>query len=104
MNTPYQIQFDKIPWESPVAGVRHKFVDYNGQRIRLVEYTQEMPPHWCEKGHCGYLLSGQMAIEYPDTEIVYSEGDGILIPDGPEHKHKGRVLSERALVFFIEKV
>jgi hypothetical protein len=25
-------------------------------------------------------------------------------PDGPEHKHKGRVLSGKALVFFIEKV
>jgi len=104
MNIPYQIQFDKIPWESPVEGVRHKFVDYNGQRIRLVEYTQDLPPHWCEKGHCGYLLSGSMAIEYPDTEIVYRAGDGILIPDGPEHEHKGRVLSEKALVFFIEKV
>ena len=45
-----------------------------------------------------------MAIEYPDAEIIYNEGDGILIPDGPEHQHKGRVLSEKALVFFIEKV
>jgi len=45
-----------------------------------------------------------MAIEYPDTEIVYSEGDGIIIPDGPEYKHIGRVLSEKTLVFFIEKV
>ena len=105
MNIPYQIQFDKIPWESPVAGVRHKFADYMGQRIRLVEYTQDLPPHWCEQGHCGYLLSGQMAIEYQNTKIVYySEGDGILIPDGPEHKHKGRVLSEKAVVFFIVKV
>jgi hypothetical protein len=104
MKIPYRIQFEKIPWESPMEGVKHKCVDYNGQRIRLVEYTQDMPAHWCEKGHCGCLLSGRMAIEYPDTEIIYNEGDGILIPDGPEHKHKGRVLSGRALVFFIEKV
>lgn len=86
-----------------MSGVRHKCVVYNGQRIRLVEYSREMPPHWCEKGHCGYLLSGKMGIEYPNTEIIYNEGDGIFIPDGPEHKHKGRVLSEKALVFFIEK-
>jgi hypothetical protein len=57
------------------------------------------------KGHCGYILNGKMAIEYADSEIIiYNEGDGILIPDGPEYKHKGRVLSEKALVFFIEKV
>ncbi|MFH0727299.1 MAG: hypothetical protein V2B19_13290 [Pseudomonadota bacterium] len=104
MKIPYRIQFEQIQWESPIAGVRHKYVDYNGQRIRLVEYSNELPPHWCEKGHCGYLLSGKMAIEYEDTEIVYNEGDGILIPDGPEYKHKGRVLTEKALVFFIEKV
>jgi quercetin dioxygenase-like cupin family protein len=104
MSIPYQIQFNQIPWESPMAGVRHKYVDYDGQRIRLVEYSSELPPHWCEKGHCGYLLSGKMAIEYANTEIIYNEGDGIFIPDGPEHKHKDRVLSEKALVFFIEKV
>jgi len=104
MSIPYQIQFDEIPWELPMAGVRHKFVDYNGQRIRLVEYSRELPLHWCEKGHSGYLLCGKMAIEFTETEIIYNEGDGIFIPDGPEHKHRGRVLSEKALVFFIEKV
>jgi quercetin dioxygenase-like cupin family protein len=104
MSIPYQIQFDQIPWESPMIGVRHKFIEHDGQRLRLVEYSSEMPPHWCEKGHCGYLLSGKMAIEYPHTEIIYTEGDGILIPDGPEHRHKARVLSGKALVFFIEKV
>ena len=104
MTIPYKIHFDQIEWETLIAGVRHKYVDFNDQRIRLVEYSKEMPPHWCEKGHCGYLLSGSMAIEYTNGEILYNEGDGILIPDGAEHKHKGRVLSEKALVFFIEKV
>jgi len=103
MSIPYKIPFDQIQWESRIPGVRHKCMDYEGHRIRLVEYTKEMPPHWCEKGHTGILLSGKMAIEFSDTEITYQEGDGILIPDGPEHQHKGRVLSGRATVFFIEK-
>jgi quercetin dioxygenase-like cupin family protein len=104
MTIPYKIQFDQISWESPIAGVRHKCVDYNGQRIRLVEYSNELPPHWCEKGHCGYLISGRMEIEYPDKKIIYNQGDGIFIPDGPSHKHMGKVLSEKVLIFFIEKV
>ena len=79
-------------------------MDHDGQRIRLVEYLKEMPPHWCEKGHCGYLISGRMEIEYPHAKMTYNPGDGIFIPDGPEHRHKGRVLSEKALVFFMEKV
>ncbi len=104
MNISYKIDFENIEWESPIAGVRHKFVDLDNQRIRIVEYSKELPPHWCEKGHCGYLIEGRMEIEYNETKIIYNPGDGIFIPDGPEHRHKGKVLSERALVFFIEKV
>ena len=103
MPFPYKINFSKIEWESPIAGMRHKYVDQGAQRIRLVEYTRELPPHWCEKGHRGYLLSGSLAIEFIDSEVTYNAGDAIVIPDGPEHKHKGRVLSDKALVFFIEK-
>jgi len=51
MNFPYKINFDPIEWETPIAGVRHKYIDHDGQRIRLVEYSKEMHPHWCEKGH-----------------------------------------------------
>lgn len=104
MTVSYKIDFSKIDWESPLTGMRHKYIDQGGQRVRLVEYSHELPPHWCEKGHCGYLLSGKMAIEYADIEVTYNEGDGIFIPEGLEHRHKGRVLSEKALVFFIEKL
>lgn len=104
MIIPYKIKFDQIEWESPIAGVRHKCVDFDGQRIRIVEYTKDLPLHWCQKGHYGYLLSGKLAIEFADAEFIYNEGDGILIPDGPEHKHRGRVLSEKATVFFLEKL
>jgi hypothetical protein len=104
MTVPYKIDFSRIEWESPLAGMRHKCIDQGSQRVRLVEYSSELSPHWCEKGHCGYLMSGKMAIEYPDIEVTCNEGDGIIIPDGPEHRHKGRVVSDKALVFFIEKI
>ena len=102
MTIPYIIQFDRIPWETPMAGVRHKFLDFDGRRVRLVEYAAAMPPHWCERGHCGYMLNGTVAIEYAHGEITYHAGDGILIPDGPAHKHRATILSDTALVFFIE--
>ena len=103
-DNPYRIHFDQIERETPISGVRHKYIDYAGQRIRLVEYSKELPPHWCEKGHCGYSISGKMEIEFADETIIYNRGDGICIPGGPSHKHRGKVLSEKALVFFIEKV
>ena len=102
----HRAEFDKLEWETPTKGIRHKYIDQNNVRMRLVEYSysKEMPRHWCEKGHYGYLIEGQMEIEYENETIIYDLGDGIFIPEGPDHKHRGRVLSEKALVFFIEKV
>ena len=104
MTIQYKADFDKLEWDSPILGVRHKYIDQNNVRIRLAEYSKEMPPHWCEKGHYGYLIEGQMEIEYKNSKMIYKSGDGIFIPDGPDHKHRARVLSGKVLVFFIEKV
>ena len=104
MKVQYKAEFNKLEWESPIKGVRHKCIEQNDFRIRLVEYSKEMPLHWCEKGHYGYLIEGKMEIEYGNEKIIYSKGDGIFIPDGSDHKHRGKALTEKALVFFIEKV
>ena len=104
MAVQYRVDFDKLEWATALEGVRHKYIDQNNLRVRLVEYSKEMPPHWCEKGHYGYLIEGQMEIEYEDSSIVYKPGDGVFIPDGSDHKHRARVISEKVLVFFIEKI
>jgi quercetin dioxygenase-like cupin family protein len=82
--------------------VRHKCIERDGVRLRLVEYSKEMPPHWCESGHYGYVIEGRLEIEYENEKVTYNPGDGIYIPNGPAHKHRGRVLSEKATVFFVE--
>jgi quercetin dioxygenase-like cupin family protein len=98
----YKIDFGSIPWESPMQGLRYKASKQNGKQLRLVEYTRDMEPHWCEKGHIGYVLQGRFEIKY-ETEIhVYNPGDGICIPAGKEHRHMGRVLSETVSVVFVE--
>jgi quercetin dioxygenase-like cupin family protein len=104
MTFQYKVEFSKLEWELPIKGVMHKYIDQNDLRIRLVEYSKEMPLHWCEKGHYGYLIEGQMEIEYENEKIVYKSGDGIFIPDGSNHKHRGKALTEKVLVFFMEKV
>jgi quercetin dioxygenase-like cupin family protein len=104
MKVQYKVEFDNLEWESPIQGVRHKYVDQNNVRLRLVEYSKEMPLHLCEKGHYGYLIDGQLEIEYENGKIVYKSGDGIFIPDGSDHRHRGKALTEKVLVFFIEKV
>ena len=100
----YGIDFNSLRWESPMPGIRHKFLDQQGWRMRLVEYSREMPLHWCEKGHYGYLLKGEMEIEYLALTVHYRPGDGIFIPEGSAHKHRARILSDTARAFFLEKI
>jgi hypothetical protein len=98
----YKADFAGIEWSSPMEGVRHKFVDQGDRRLRLVEYSQTMPPHWCSRGHIGYMLEGEIDIEYATASVTYRPGDGILIPDGPAHSHRARAVTDHVVVVFIE--
>jgi hypothetical protein len=48
------------------------------------------------------MVQYQLEITFEKTVITFSSGDGIFIPDGPENKHMGKLISEKALVFFVE--
>jgi hypothetical protein len=98
----YKADFAGSEWSSPMEGVRHKFVDQGDQRLRLVEYSRTMPPHWCSRGHFGYVLEGEIDIEYATGLVTYQVGDGITIPDGPAHSHRARAVSDHVLVVFVE--
>jgi hypothetical protein len=100
----YRIDFAGIPWESPIPGMRQKVRREGARRVRLVEYAREMEPHWCERGHWGCVIEGTFEIEFDDGLRVFEPGDGVLIPDGPAHRHKGRVLSDTVRCLFVEDV
>lgn len=100
----YKEKFDELPWAEPAEGVRHKVFDQDGKRLRLVEYSRRMPEHWCEKGHWGIVLRGSLEIEFVSSREIYSEGDAVFLPNGAEHKHKARLISGTALIFFVEDI
>lgn len=98
----YQIKFSDLEWTSPMEGVRSCEVVHEGRRLRVVIYTPQMPPHWCENGHIGYILDGEMEIEFPNTTLVFESGDGVFIPSGYDHRHRARALTERVTAVFVE--
>ena len=100
----YRVNFKELDWEEPIEGVKCKIFKYGNKQLRLVVYSKEMLPHWCEKGHYGYILDGKFEIEYQNEKILYQTGDGVFIPDGKEHKHRAKVLSEHVKVIFVENV
>jgi quercetin dioxygenase-like cupin family protein len=84
---------------------------YSGAEAALTvkELQQELAkefvePDWCRKGHIGYVLEGQMEVNFDGKVIVFGPGDGIFIPSGEGHKHKGTVITEAAKVVLVEDV
>ena len=100
----YKVDFESIPWETPIAGLRFKADSRGGRRLRLVEYTRDMEPHWCDKGHIGYVLNGRFEIRFESELATFDPGDGIFIPPGEEHRHMGRVLTDMVRVVFVGDV
>jgi len=98
----YRCDFETIPWTIPMDGVRHKVFSFQGRRLRLVEYSSEFEPHWCERAHVGQILEGRFQIEFNDSTEIFDAGDGIAIPDGPEHRHRATVLSGVVRAMFVE--
>lgn len=76
----YRIDFTLLDWESPMDGVRQKVITHHGKKLRLIEFFKSMPPHWCERGHFGYIVDGRIEIEFQDGVRVFEQGDGVFIP------------------------
>ena len=101
----YRIDFESMEWESPAEGVRFKAYEQGSKKLRLVEFFKEfVEPNWCTKGHIGYILEGQMEIDFDGKIEVFGPGDGVFIPAGQQHKHKGRVLTEKVKAVLVEDV
>jgi quercetin dioxygenase-like cupin family protein len=98
----YRVDFSQEQWEVPLAGIRHRYRDQENIRMRLVEYDRSMPPHWCEKGHYGIVLEGIFEIEFDDRTERYKPGDGLFLPPGEKHRHRGRAVTEKVKIFFVE--
>jgi mannose-6-phosphate isomerase-like protein (cupin superfamily) len=98
----YRVDFEALDWEKPMTGVRSRAIQYEGRQLRLVEYTEEMEPHWCERGHCGFILEGYFEIKFESETVLFAPGDGVFIPSGEEHKHMASVLSGPVRAVFVE--
>jgi len=99
------VDFESMEWETPAEGVRFKAYEQGGRKLRLVEFSKEfVEPDWCTKGHIGYVLEGQIEIDFDGQAIVFGPGDGVFIPAGEEHKHKGKALTDVVRIILVEGV
>jgi quercetin dioxygenase-like cupin family protein len=99
------IVFRDMPWDNPSRGVRCKAYTRGRQKLRMVEFSDDFTEKdWCTKGHVGYVLEGEMEINYRGRMVKYSSGDGIFIEEGVENKHKAVIpKGKKALLILVEK-
>ena len=101
----YRINWDSLPWTTPMLGVRFKMHEQDGRKLRLAEFTREFKePDWCRKGHIGYVLEGEGELQFSEQTVSLKAGDGIFIPAGEEHKHLLHVLGGRVRVVLVEEL
>jgi len=100
----YRIDFSGVDWEPAFAGTaRLKRVLRGGKVFRLVEMTSASEhPEWCEVGHTGMIVEGELEIDFDGDKTVFRAGDALLIPAGADDRHRPRALSARAVMFLIE--
>lgn len=100
-----KVIFSKLFWQSPQSGVRYKKYDSGGKQIRLVEFDKSfVEQEWCLIGHIGFVIKGEIEIDFNGNSIYYEAGNAIFILPGEEHKHKLKVVSDRAILFLVENV
>lgn len=99
----YRVDFASKPWEQRAAGVRCRVFEQDGRTVRLAEFTRDfVEPNWCTKGHIGYVLEGEMELDFHGMVVTLRAGDGLFIPPGDEHRHKARVLTDVVRVLLVE--
>jgi quercetin dioxygenase-like cupin family protein len=101
----YRVMFESLDWQSPIHGARFKAFRSGTKQLRLVEFTSEfVEPDWCENGHIGFVIQGELEIDFHGRLVRYPEGSGIFIPSGAVSGHKGRSITPTVLLFLVEDI
>ncbi|GMT49003.1 MAG: hypothetical protein IEMM0008_0542 [bacterium] len=101
--TNYHIDFNAIPWESPEKGIRTKTIIKGSKKLRIVEFSNDfVETDWCLKGHIGYILEGEIEIDFDGSIQLFKTGEGLFIPKGQKHRHQSTI--QKARLFLVEEV
>ncbi|GER57902.1 hypothetical protein ULMA_00100 [Patiriisocius marinus] len=99
----YRIDFKNIEWETPDKGVKQKIFSKGNQSVRLLRFYDDfIEENWCTKGHIGFVLDGEMTIDFNGKTLRYKKGDGLWIESIEDNKHKAIIAKGTfvELIFF----
>ena len=100
---PNRILFDEIEWQSPQPGARFKVFRDGARQVRLLELTPEfVESEWCEKEHVGFVVAGELEIDFSGRVVRFPQGSALLIPSGATYAHKARAITTLVRLFLVE--
>ncbi len=86
-NIPFQTidwaSIEKVEYQGEKGVAIWQTVQYDGLRIRLVEYSSEyLADHWCQKGHIVHCLEGTFISELKTgEEFKLTKGETYVVSD-----------------------
>lgn len=96
-------EFDCMEWQPLSPGVRVQQFISNGTRMRRLKITPEMShPEWCEAGHAGFVLEGELELRFDDQTIQVKAGNGFVLPAGSASRHIPRSLAPTTVLLLVE--
>ncbi len=101
-----RVPFGELPWADDAPGIRASEVDVRGARWATVEYEAGAAREdWCEEGHRGFVVSGEIGYEFDDgaESLRAAAGEAFFLPPAPlgGGAHRGRNHSEGATRLFL---
>ena len=100
-----KIDFSSVEWEESSPFLRFKAFEQGNKKVRVIEIKKGFDdPEWCETGHIGYVLEGELDIDFSGEIIKYTPGDILFIAAGQEEKHIPIPVSEKVLLLLVEEI
>jgi hypothetical protein len=101
-----RVPFGELPWAEDAPGIQAREVEVGGARWATVEYgAGTAREEWCEGGHRGFVLAGEVEYEFDDGRdpLRASEGEAFFLPPATigGGAHRGRNPSEGPTRLFL---
>jgi quercetin dioxygenase-like cupin family protein len=97
-----RIDFTQIEWLEwmELGTARMKIALIPGTKLRLIEFPPGFEQiSWCESGHIGYVVEGEMETIIEAETVVFKKGDALVIRAGL--KHRSRNIGEKPVLLFL---
>lgn len=106
MERAKNVPFGDIEWADDAPGIHAKEAEVDDARWAIVEYEEGAGrEEWCEDGHRGFVISGEIRYEFDDggNPLRAAEGEAFFLPTSPlgEGAHRGRNLADKPTRLFL---